>query len=533
MTKTLVKKQLLEVFSWLFQNRKTGEMRDKKGIIIYSVIYAALFIFLGVIFYMIANALCNPLNEAGFSWLYIALMGIVGVMLGSFGSVFNTFSSLYQAKDNDLLLSMPISVKDVLIARLSGVYAMGLMYELLVMVPTVIVYFINVKVGIAAVICSVLIPFVLSIFILSLSCILGWIVAIVNSKLKRKNILTVIVSLVFIGAYYYICGSASTILQTLITQPQSVANKVKGVLYPLYHMGLAAKGNLVSMIIFTLIIFVIFSFVYIGLSVSFIRLATGNKGEIKVRYKEKSMKSTSPDRALFRKELQRFIHSSVYMLNCGLGIVFMLASSVIILIKQDAVNKILELPISGLEEIAVLISVASVCMMTTMNDISAPSVSLEGKNIWILQSFPVSAWKVLKAKVLLQVSLTVVPALIMVICVEWILKPAIVFLILVPTTVVLFILLMSLLGVVCNLKAPNLKWINEAVPIKMSLSVSIAMFGGWAIVLALAIIYYFIRKCIGTQTYLVLVNIIFMATNIILIMWLKKKGSIIFDKLGN
>ena len=61
-----------------------------------------------------------------FAWLYMALMGIVSVTLGVFGSVFNTFSTLYQARDNDLLFAMPITERSVLTARLSGVYAMGL-----------------------------------------------------------------------------------------------------------------------------------------------------------------------------------------------------------------------------------------------------------------------------------------------------------------------------------------------------------------------------------------------------------------------
>ena len=48
-----------------------------------------------------------------FAWLYRALMGIVSVTLGVFGSVFNTFSTLYQAKDNDLLFAMPITERSV------------------------------------------------------------------------------------------------------------------------------------------------------------------------------------------------------------------------------------------------------------------------------------------------------------------------------------------------------------------------------------------------------------------------------------
>lgn len=76
-------------------------------------------------------------------WLYWCLMGLIALFMGVFDSVFNTYSLLYQAKDNDLLLSMPIPVSYLLLMRLSGVYAMGLLYELIVMIPTVLVWLLH------------------------------------------------------------------------------------------------------------------------------------------------------------------------------------------------------------------------------------------------------------------------------------------------------------------------------------------------------------------------------------------------------
>ena len=95
MTKVLLKKQLMEVFSWLYQDKKNGKNRSKGGIIGFSVLYLVLFFFLGAIFYMTAKQLCAPLCETGFGWLYFALMGLIAVALAVFGSVFNTFASLY------------------------------------------------------------------------------------------------------------------------------------------------------------------------------------------------------------------------------------------------------------------------------------------------------------------------------------------------------------------------------------------------------------------------------------------------------
>ena len=66
MTKILIKKQLMEVFSWIYQDKKTGKNRDKKGLLLYVFFYVFLFGFLAVIFYNMAASLCGPLVEDGF-----------------------------------------------------------------------------------------------------------------------------------------------------------------------------------------------------------------------------------------------------------------------------------------------------------------------------------------------------------------------------------------------------------------------------------------------------------------------------------
>lgn len=531
MTKTLIKKQMLEVFAWLYQDKKTGKNRDKKGLAVYGLLYIAVFGICAVMFYTMADLLCAPLTEAGFGWLYMALMGLTGITLGVFGSVFNTFSSLYQAKDNDLLLAMPIPVKSILTARLSGVYAMGLMYELLVMIPALIVYFLVADLKPSGIVFSLLIPFVLSIFVLTLSCVLGWIVAIINSRLKNQKILTVIISLAFIGAYFYFCGNAGDILQSLLLNPANAAEKVRGIAYPLYQMGLAAEGNVFSMLIFAAIILVLFGVVYIVLQHSFLKLATANKGAAKVKYVEKQTKMASAGQALLCKEFRRFFQSPNYMLNCGLGIVFMLIAAVVLVVKQDVLQEIMFVELAGYENLFALLAVAAICSMTTMNDMAAPSVSLEGKNIWLTQVLPVSGWQVLKAKIGLQIILNAAPAVVLTACVEWILKPSLAFAIMMPIAVLLFIVLMAAFGVACNLKAPNLNWTSEMVPIKQSLSVMLALFGGWIIVILFAGAYYLLRMYVTETLYLVGVNVVLLVLDILLLGWIKGKGSRIFETL--
>ena len=100
MTKALFKKQLMESFAWVYQDKKTGKNRSGKGLVSYAVLYLAVFGIVGSVFYEIANMLCPPLLEANLGWLYFALMGLVGAVFGTFGSVFSTYTTLYQAKES-------------------------------------------------------------------------------------------------------------------------------------------------------------------------------------------------------------------------------------------------------------------------------------------------------------------------------------------------------------------------------------------------------------------------------------------------
>lgn len=149
MLKLLVKKQLSEIFRVYFYDSKKNKARSKVSTIMFMLWFAVIMIgVLGGIFTMLSRKLCAPMAALDMGWMYFALMGLLAILLGTFGSVFNTFSGLYLAKDNDLLLSMPIPVSAIVASRLVSVYIMGLMYSAVVIIPAWIVYMVTAGVNI-------------------------------------------------------------------------------------------------------------------------------------------------------------------------------------------------------------------------------------------------------------------------------------------------------------------------------------------------------------------------------------------------
>ncbi|MEI3218791.1 MAG: hypothetical protein V8S08_03120 [Lachnoclostridium sp.] len=110
----------------------------------------------------------------------------------------------------------------------------------------------------------------------------------------------------------------------------------------------------------------------------------------------------------------------------------MVIAAVVLLVKADFVRDVVNGVFMGNKDFVSLMAVVAICTLSFMNDITAPSVSLEGKNLWLEQSFPVSGLQVLMAKVKMHLLLTIVPAAILVACVELVILPAPVFAILIP-----------------------------------------------------------------------------------------------------
>ena len=96
---------------------------------------------------------------------------------------------------------------------------------------------------------------------------------------------------------------------------------------------------------------------------------------------------------------------------------------------------------------------------------------------------------------------------------------------------VLFVLLTALAGLALNLKMPNLKWTDETVPVKQSMSVMLTLFGGWAVVVALGGAYAALSRLIGPKGYLVCVAVLLAAVCAALTAWIQTRGARIFSSL--
>jgi ABC-2 type transport system permease protein len=115
-------------------------------------------------------------------------------------------------------------------------------------------------------------------------------------------------------------------------------------------------------------------------------------------------------KALLVKEAKRFFGTPGYFWNGALGLIFLLVLGVLALVRREVV-----LSFAGMLPVLPVAGVAiGFCLSTCI--ISSPSVSLEGRNFWILREAPVSEARLVWAKTGFQIILAAPCTLFAVVC---------------------------------------------------------------------------------------------------------------------
>ncbi len=541
MLKVLIKSRFQSLFYSMFKARRSKKNGNKAatgrsvikcigiGILVVYIV-GCIFLAFGSIFY----ELCKPIVKIGYDWLYFAMVGIAALAMGFIGSVFTTQAQLYEAKDSELLLSMPIPPRYILASRFIMLLGLTLMYEGMVVLPAGVVYCFVGEVTVLSVVLFIVGYILLAFLIVSLSAVIGWLVNLVTSRMKNKTIVTMVLSLGFMAAYFFLYYKMTEYMQSIIIYLYDIAEAMKKVFYPIYQLGVAiAEHNFLSLLIFALCALVPFTLVYVIISKSFIRMVTRKRGAAKVVYKEKQLKVRSPKGALIRKELNRFTSSAMYMMNAGLGVVFIVVAAVALLIQQNNILSAVS-EVKDMDKILVPLLAIVISGLATMNFISAPSISLEGKNLWIPQSIPVDPFDILMAKVDMHLLIVIPPVLLASGVCVFVVKADLLQTILLFLVPIIFTLFSALGGVVMNLLFPKFNWVNEMVAVKQSLSGILTMLGSMAMVILPVVLYVVIlNDLLAPEMFMWIVCVVMALICLGLYLFIKKKGTKIFTRLSN
>jgi len=494
MFKTLLAIRLRAEFARLTgagrRRKQARGVAGKAGFAALMLYVAGCFVYL---FYNVFHALAVPLFGAGLGWLYDALAGFLAAALAVVSTVFSAQMQLYEAKDNDLLFSMPISPSAILGSRMAALYGNCFVSTALVLFPAGAARWGGnplTGAGIAAFVLGLLLLPLLS---LTVACLLGWLNAKIASHMHRKSLVSIVLTLAFLAVYFLVFSRMQQYLQWIAENAATIAVRVRRSLYPFYQFGLAMQGDAEALGLFALCAAAPFAVVYRLLAASLLHIASAKPGAAKIRYREKAGRVLSPDRALLRRESARFFASSAYFLNGGLGTIFLLAAAVIFQVRRTMLLRLTSAGL-GLRAFLPALLCLAISLAAGMNTITASSVSMEGKTLWLVKSLPVSGWQVLRSKLRLHVLFTAPAAALAGLSAALTLRLPLGETLLLAVFPAVYTVLTAEIGLLFNLRFPRLDWINETAAVKQGASLLLTLLVDAGIPMAAAGLYALVLK---------------------------------------
>lgn len=531
----LIKLRLQAQLAGMLTMRKGDRSKTSKSRL-KTVLFALLMLYcvgcFVVLFGMLFAYLAEPFALLGLGWFYFTFAGIIAFTLMFFGSVFTTKSQLYEARDNELLLAMPIPPGTVLASRMIVLYLMNLFFELIVLLPAGVFWWLKCTLTPLGITVFFLLLLFLPMLALALSALCGWLIALISARFRNKTFFTVLFTMLFLGFYWFGYSKINTYLNLLLQHSEEIAGKVQG-FSPLYWYGSAiADANLLYLLLSCLLCAAPFLLVCIILSKTFLKTVTTKRGFAHIHYQQKDLKTSSVSGTLLRREFTRLLHCSAYIINAGLGVLFLVVGGVMLLVKQDMVQMLLTLlpEVSGM--IAPIAALA-LSMMIGMVLFTAPSISLEGKTLWILRTLPIPTKTVLRAKLNLHIIITLPAALFAAVCLILCFELAVADSVCLLLCALLFTLWSAEIGLAFNLRHPTLDWISETQAVKSGIGVLFTMLANFVMVLIPGALYLFLlHDLISGQIFLIGYLVLLAALDWLLLRWLNTKGCRIFDSLS-
>jgi len=537
----LLKVKLSAVWRNIANAMKSKKNGGKNGAI-KSIAYLLVVIFavavLMVYFAMLFFVICEGFSLAGLSWFYFAIAGALALILCFTGSIFTTQAYIFRAKDNDLLMSMPIRPSYILVSRMASCLVLDYFYAFLVLIPAGVIYLIFNTVSAAGVVlyvlCSLLLPFLSQ----SLACVAAWVLEIITSRLRNKNFFTLFLSLCSLGLYFFVVSKISSYITVLMERGAEIANAVKNGFFPLYYLGSAiTEHNFLSMLVVALACLIPFATAYYILSKNFIRLVSIKRTAAKKEYVEKKLNVRSPKLAIMMKDLNKLISSPTYMLNAAFGGLMAIIAVAVLPGKLSEVSFALMALNVWIDKntLAIVLTALLLSACASMNYISAPSISLEAKTLWVIKTVPIDPKDLLLGKAYAHIVVTAPFVIIggIVACVMGKITGINILLVFVlPLTVTVF---GGLFGIAMNVQFPKFDWENEAKVIKQSASVIITMLSSMAFLVVLfggyvALMYFRIK--VDIILYMWCVTAVVLLADVILYAYIGKGGRKRFNQLG-
>lgn len=527
LTKLLLKQNfsLKRLLGFDFKKSKT------KAILIGIAILYALVVFVGAIGFMFFN-LGELLHDIGQTEMMLSFLTVYSIGLSIMIVLLRASGYLFYYKDYDILAPLPIHPRTILLSKISVMMIMLYFSSFLFTLPIVFSYFywtgFNIIGFIFYLIGFIFLPLV-PVIVMSF---LSLLIAMATAKFRHSKLISIII--LFAATIGLLVGSFS--VNEVDTNPLTgQINLFSGIsnAYPPFEWFINAIHQQ-SIIDLLLLVGThgIALFLFIVLLQSLVQKTNqrGVRSNIRKNNKEIKYQEQSVLKTLVQKEFKKYFNSILYAVNSGIGPVMLIVLSVASLFYRSQIEDVLA-QMAGVDMDIEILILAFISFCIAMTYTPAISLSLEGKNFWIIKSLPIKAETVVLSKIVFNLILCVPIAITSIILFGISIGISAISQFILIGLVIVFAVLISTFDAIVNLHVPKFDYVNEQEVVKQSAGAILGIFGGFAFIAINGVFYYFMSDV----TTFTMITLLMIAVNLImlapLIYYVKTKSATLFDRM--
>ncbi len=421
---------------------------------------------------------------------------LLAFILVSLIVIFPTFlkanGTLFALKDFDQIMSMPIPVRTIVLSRLIPLYAINVATSAIVIIPMMVVYFMEGFAGASGLPFSIEVIFVVIAVILMpmapmiLATLLAAAIAFVSARFRHANlVMSGILMIALVALVIASLGFSSTPEgdDIMLMLGSDVFDALGGIWPPAaWAASGVVSGNAGAFFAFTALsvllaiaaVFVL-SAIFTPVNQRLMAIKSRPSSAKSRAAKTRSTKQRSPFHALIVKEARLLISTPIYFLNSCMGYVLALAICAIAAIAAVTGSS----PASALpEEFVPVIALFIPWLLAFIVGMTSPtpaSVSLEGKARWLMFTAPASARITLGAKLALALAIIVPTSLICAALLAFAFDLGIAEALIIALCTLSAGGLSATLGLALDAHRPDFTWTSPYEPVKRGLPVMISM----------------------------------------------------------
>lgn len=184
--------------------------------------------------------------------------------------------------------------------------------------------------------------------------------------------------------------------------------------------------------------------------------------------------------ALYKKEFARFFGTPIYLFNTGIGFMMLIGAGVYAVFARRSILAFAA-QVGGIQPL-LPIGLLAVAFVLGISNITCVSISLEGKQLWVLKEAPIPVGRLFRAKVAMSLTVAWPSTLVGLGCIAFAVQLPLGQAAAALALCLAFSLLVAVGGLCINLLLPKLDGVNDTLVVKQSASAFCGIFGGMGLV---------------------------------------------------